>query len=359
MLRGIFFAVASPLIAAAIAPAAEPTLTMVGMLDLPDTVAGPDGTSTPLMGVSGIAWLGDDRWAAILDNNDRMITFSIELNRKGKPLAIQRLAMQTISARHDYEDIAPCPPALERRIARRLENRGQPAPGRCLLVCDEDTPAIRGLALADGRLLGAVPLPEITKKCRPNKGLESLAVESDGSLIWTANEEALSTDGPESARRSGTMIRLMAIPTPQDGADQTAAAEPQAAGKQFAYQVDPPHEMVSISDAMPLSGVSAIVALGGGRLLVLERSGGTGLPPFENRIYLVDTTDGEDVSTVESLATAKPKPLSKRLLWKDSLGCNVEGLALGPEVAGGQSVVAIADNGHIGGKTPLAFFVLK
>lgn len=338
------------------AAAAEPTLTMLGMLELPDTVAGPDGAAVPLMGLSGITWLGDDTWAAVLDNNDRLVTFAIELTADGKPVRIDRITMKTIATRHDYEDIAPCPPTLEQRIARKLESRGQPAPGRCVLLCDEDTPAIRGLSIADGRLLGAVPLPEVAKKCRPNKGLESLAVEPDGRFIWTANEEALSPDGPQSARRSGTMIRLMAIPTPRDDTDQAAGADPHLAARQFAYQVDPPHEMVSMSDAMPLSGVAAIAALGGGRLLVLERSGGTGLPPFENRIYLVDTTGGEDVSTVESMIAAKPKPISKRLLWKDSLGCNVEGLAIGPEVKGGHAVVGIADNGHIGGKTPLAFF---
>ena len=111
----------------------------------------------------------------------------------------------------------------------------------------------------------------------------------------------------------------------------------------------------------PLSGVVAIVALGKGKLLVLERSGAPGLPPFENRIYLVDTTNAHDVTAIErDLATKTDTFLSKRLLWRDSLGCNLEGLALGPELKGGARVLAaIADNGGIGTPTRLVTFRLK
>jgi hypothetical protein len=362
MPRRPFFAVVALLLTGltgTFAPAAEPSLEALGMFEMPDTVAGPNDTKIPLVGLSGITWLGESTWAAVLDNSDLMITFTLDLSADGKPLGVSGIELKKIAARHDYEDIAPCPPALQKRISGRLEKRGLPAPGRCVLICDEDTPAIRGMAIADGRLLGAVPLPEIVKRCRPNKGLESLSVEPDGSRIWTANEEAFATDGPESGRSHGTVIRLIAIPTPRDSTTQAAADSTPPDAAQFAYQVDPPHEMVAIDGQMPLSGVSALAALGGGKLLVLERSGGVGLPPFENRIYLVDTAGGQDVSGVESLATTKAEPLKKKLLWKDSLGCNVEGLALGPDVKGGRAVVGIADNGHVGGKTPLVFLRIK
>jgi hypothetical protein len=295
----------------------------------------------------------------VLDNSDRLATFTIMLDEDGAPITVGNVAVTTIEARYDYEDIAPCPPALQKRIARRLEKRGLPDPGRCVLVCDESTPAIRGLALADGRLLGSVPLPEIVKKSRPNKSLESLSVDPDGRRIWTANEEALTGDGWVSGEKAGTVIRLFAIATPDA---EAGTADDRAAGDgQFAYQVEPPHEMMAVVDAAWLSGVTAIVALGEGKLLVLERSGGAGLPPFENRIYFVDTTTAEDVSAVEALNTKRPlATVAKRLLWRDALGCNVEGLGIGPPAGErGRTMVAISDNGHIGGPTKLFFFVLE
>lgn len=360
-MRWVFGLAATLLLAggAAAEPTAPKTAKVVGTLELPEKWTAENGATTPLLGFSGITWLGDDSWAAILDNNDRLVTFSIAIEEDGSPLAVQDLAITKLSVQHDYEDVAPCPPALQQRIARKLAKRGLPDPGRCLLVCDEDTPAIRGVALADGAVLGSVPLPEIMKECRTNKGLESLAIDPDGRRIWTANEEALTGDGPASSRQIGTIVRLCAIATPDDAA--AAAGERPAADEQFAYEVDPPHEMLAASEIAPLSGVTAVVALGDGKLLVLERSGGIGVPPFESRIYFVDTSDAQDVSTVESLGSKRPKPvIQKRLLWKDSLGCNVEGIGLGPAVAtGGRTMVAIADNGHIGGPTKLFFFVLE
>lgn len=356
------FGFAAVLVAGSVAAAAEatavPTVKMVGAINLPEKFA-VDGTAIPLVGFSGITWLGDDSWAAILDNNNRLATFTVARDEDGRPLGVENLALTTLSVRHDYEDVAPCPPTLQERIARKLAKRGLPDPGRCLLVCDEETPAIRGVALADGAVLGSVPLPEIVKKCRPNKGLESLAVDPDGRRIWTANEEALIADGSASSLRSGTIVRLFAIATPDDAAD--GGGEPAAGNAQFAYEVDPPHEMIAASDAAPLSGVSAVVALGDGKLLVLERSGGFGAPPFENRIYLVDTSRAEDVSAVEALGTKRPAAvIPKRLIWREALGCNVEGLALGPPVGKqGRTMVAIADNGHIGGPTKLFFLVLE
>ena len=66
-----------------------------------------------------------------------------------------------------------------------------------------------------------------------------------------------------------------------------------------------------------LSGVTALVACGAGRLLVLERSAGPGLPPFENRIYLVDTLAAPDVSACLGPLQARSDVLASKT-WKDS-----------------------------------------
>jgi hypothetical protein len=92
----------------------------------------------------------------------------------------------------------------------------------------------------------------------------------------------------------------------------------------------------------------------------MERSGTHGLPPFENRIYFVNTADSQDVSTIQRDLAIFPKNfVSKRLLWKEALGYNFEGLALGPTLAdGSQFLVAIADNGGLGTLTQLVTFKL-
>jgi len=340
-------------------------IEMAGSLLFPDEANGADGKPEPITGLSGLTWLRENSWAAAIDNSDRYATFRVTLSAAGEPLAVEDVQALPLGAKHDYEDVAPCPPELKARIERRFTSRGRAAPGECLLFCEEDTPAIRGVAIADGSLVGTVPLPALFKTRRPNRGPEALAVEPDGSRIWTANEEALSGDGPAATADAGTVVRLVEIPIPgpnnlEDGG-VAHAASPAGSGRQFAYLVDPPHDFVKLANMPPLSGVVAIVALGNGRLLVLERSGGPGLPPFENRLYLVDTTAACDVATIErDLATQTDTFLRKRLLWKDSLGCNLEGLALGPALKDGTHVLAaIADNGGIGTPTRLVTFRLK
>ena len=353
------------LAAAAPLGAAEARVEMLGRMSFPDQAAGTEPKPLVITGLSGVAWLGDTAWAAAMDNSDRLVTFTLELSAKGAPTAVTDVQTVRLEARHDYEDLAVCPPELARRITRRFTAKGRTDPGPCLLLCEEDTPAIRGAALADGRLVGLMPIPDVLKSRRPNRGLEALTVEPDGSCIWTANEEALTLDGPAPSATTGTVVRLVAIPIPTaagTAATGTAAgATADNNSRQVAYRVDPPHEFVEFLKGESFSGVVALVALGKGRLLVLERSAARGLPPLENRIYYVDTVGAPDATGVERDLAARPELfVKKQLLWKDALGCNLEGLALGPALPGGaRSLVAIADNGGIGTPTQLVTFRLS
>jgi hypothetical protein len=110
------------------------------------------------------------------------------------------------------------------------------------------------------------------------------------------------------------------------------------------------HEHVKVLPGDPLSGLSALVALGGGRLLALERSGAAGLPPFSSRLYLVAVDEAADVAGVDrDLAARDDLVVAKRLLWQEALGINLEGLCAGPRLAGGGlALVGIADNGGLG-----------
>lgn len=298
----------------------------------PPPVAARDAAAPAVRGLSGLAWLGADRWVAVMDNADRLVTFRVELAADGLPLAIDDVAMRPLAARHDYEDVVVCPPALAALLDPRRRQSGETS----LLLCEEDTPAIRLFALDTGRALGRLPLPSILARRRPNRGLEALAIDPATMCVWTCSEEGLEGDAPVPTVTAGTVVRLLAI-------DQAAAPARQ---RHYAYPVDPPHASLRVAAGPLLSGVVALVSLGGGSLLVLERSAAPGVPPFESRLYRVDTAVATDVAGVEGPIASRPDLfLTKRLLWSGTPGCNLEGLALGPPLAdGGTALLAISDN---------------
>jgi hypothetical protein len=326
-----------------------------GAITLPQTARDSRGNEVEITGLSGITWLGHDRYAAIMDNSDKLILFSLKLARDGTPEEATDIEVVTLTEPHDYEDIVACPEPLQRRIAARRMEQGFPDPGRCALVCEEDTPAIRTVSLTDGSLLGVIPIPEVFSARRLNRGLESLDIEPDGLHIWTANEEALPADGASATAFAGTVVRLarIATPEPNDKALQSPT--------QFAYATDPPHSFIRVFSGEPLSGIVSVVILGDGLLLVLERSGCPGLPPFENRIYGVNTKDETDVTTIQQgLADGVDRHVGKVLLWKDQLGCNLEGLCLGPSLGvTRKSLLAIADNNGAGTPNVVVGFTLE
>lgn len=341
--------------AVAASPNAPYRIVQRGSVMLPQSAPDQAGNDVPITGLSGIAWLGDDEYAAIMDNSDRVVLFRLGLASDGSPEEPRDVRVVTLAEPHDYEDVAACPLGFQQAMSVRRVAQGFPDPGRCLLVAEEDTPAIRAISLTDGSLLGVTPIPDLLLAQRDNRGLESLTVEPDGRHIWTANEEALPADGPGATVDGGTVVRLTRLAIPAEGESGGGLA------KQIAYRVDPPHAFVRVFGGAPLSGVTAVSALDDSRLLVLERSGCPGLPPFENRMYLIDTTDAADVaSTRGGLAAEADRHVSKVLLWKDQLGCNLEGMCLGPRLRGDQrALLAVADNGAIGTPNQLIGFMVE
>lgn len=349
-------AIACPQRSIATVPDPHPyRVTHRGSITLPATAQDRDGKAVEISGLSGITWLGHDRYAAIMDNSDKLILFSLAIARDGTLQEATDIKVVTLSEHHDYEDIAVCPEPLQQRIAARRVKQGFPDPGRCILVCEEDTPAIRAASLEDGSLLGVIPIPELFATRTLNRGLESLDIDPDGRHIWTANEEALPADGPGATATAGTVVRLTRVPIPEPG--QHGFEEP----IQVAYAVDPPHHFVRVFPGDPLSGVSAIAGLGQGRLLVLERAGCPGLPPFESRIFFVDTKAASDATQItRDLSAQTEQHISKALVWKDQLGCNIEGLCAGPRLGRDtRALVAVADNGGLGTPNQVIGFALE
>jgi len=342
-------------IQAAVPESPEFRVTRRGVATIPHVVTDKNGHEVPVTGLSGITRLEGDRYAAIMDNSDRVLLFTLPISADGAPGEPHDFDVVTLAERHDYEDIAVCPPPLQERIAARQLRRGLPDPGRCLLVAEEDTPAIRAMSLVDGSLLGVIPIPEIFGARRPNRGLESLDIDPDGRHIWTANEEALAADGPTASATAGTVVRITKLDISQTD------AQAKTASYQYAYAVDPPHAFVRLINGDALAGVVALVGLGGGRLLVLERAGCPGIPAFESRLYLVDTSPARTVSHLrDDLELEENYRLRKTLLWKDQVGCNIEGLCFGPTLPSAcRTLLGISDNGASGTPSQIVLLALE
>src|SRR5262249_42574942 len=136
-------------------------------------------------------------------------------------------------------------------------------------ISEESVPEIREFQLTTGVFISAFARPPVYDNRRSNFGFESVGLAHSQYAMWTANEEALTVDGPLSTSSAGTTVRLLKY----SGSPLVPVAE-------YAYSTDPVHGLFISSSR---SGVSQVVPLPNGRLLVLERSFGFGSSFFQTR----------------------------------------------------------------------------
>jgi hypothetical protein len=272
-------------------------------------------------GLSGITHRGGESYTAVMDNSNKLVNLSIALGADG---TIEDAAINgglSLDETHDHEGIA---------FTNATRNS--------VFVSDEDVPAgVREYSLDNGAILQTVDVPAVFDNRVFNRGLESFTRRADGLQMWTANEEALSVDGPLATDTAGTVVRLL---------EYIVSGNTVTPGAQFAYVVDPVHG----PGAMGQSGLSDLVVLDDGTLLALERSGQVGLPVFRSRIYEIDFTDATRIDAApfdDGLIGETFTPVTKRLLWESTeLNQNLEGLTLGPMLTNGNwSLLGITDDG--------------
>ncbi|GJM18184.1 MAG: hypothetical protein DHS20C14_03970 [Phycisphaeraceae bacterium] len=311
-------------VASAPAHAAPVTVSLADTKALPTSAIDQDALSFPVTGASGVAWLGGNDYAVVLDNSNKIVFLTIVLDADGSAVSVTNAGGLSLDITADYEGIAVLSPSV-------------------LMVCEETTPGLDTFLRIDGGHGGAVAIPAVYANARANRGLESLEI-LDG-VGWTANEEALSVDGPVASPSVGTTVRLLEF----DAATGTPA-------RQLAYDVTKMH-----GPAIPLenpgqSGLTDLVILPDGRLLALERSFALANPLFLTRIYEIDETGATDVSSLGTLAGATYTPVAKTLAWSGDLG-NLEGLTLGPALTGGgHSMIGVADDGDPFSLNQIVFF---
>jgi len=269
--------------------------------------------------LGGLTWAGGTQYYAVTDNEAKMFPITIQVNSNSGAIESVNVA-----------------PVVTLAIGTDLEGIAYNSANSSVFVSDEAGPAIREYSIATGSVLQTLTLPPVFAGHRSNLSLESLSLQPGGNALWTANEEALTADGPISSFTAGTVVRL-----------QRFNAALSASG-QWAYVTDAIHGDIGNNGRdTEASGVSDLVALPTGDLLVMERALGAVPFGFRIRLYQVDLTTATDISSLADLDGETYTPVTKTLLWEGSFpGNNFEGIALGPQISGGvYSLLLVSDGG--------------
>jgi hypothetical protein len=292
--------------------------------------------------MSGVTYLGPaaggaHRFLAVEQTKGELLQFDLSLDAEGGVAAISNVTAIPIALASDFEGVAYTSTARN-----------------SVFVSDENIPGVRELNLATGAQMQNVAIPAVfTANKRPNLGFESLTRSPDAATMWTANEQALTVDGPLATASAGTTVRLLKFAV----ADNAVTA-----GAQYAYEVEPIHGASTLGN--PQSGLSDLVAMPDRTLLALERSVAVATPIYLSRIYEVDLSGATDIGTAEfaaGLAGQAYSPAAKQLLWSGAAdaaaGQNLEGLALGPRLASGSwTLIGVVDGGDgFSGNTIVSF----
>ena len=196
-------------------------------------------------------------------------------------------------------------------------------------VSDEYDSSIRAYDPKTGRMVAKAAVPDIyVKHARKNRSLEALAITPDGLRMYAANEDTLDCDGAPAGKEDGGVVRIQEFAR-ADSADLWRPS------RQFRYATDTVEG--DEYKGVAFSGVSALCALGDGRLLVLEREVSRKkmslLPTLRGRLYEID------VSSASKTAT-------KSLVWGEStMFANYEGICRGPTLADGTDTLVLVSDG--------------
>lgn len=190
------------------------------------------------------------------------------------------------------------------------------------------------------RLPANLRMQATEKGPRQNGVLEGMSFDHNFQTLYVNVEEPLYEDGPRAGLTDNhAWIRIYRF----DMRTRRNTA-------QYAYRLDPVAYPTTPANAFMVNGVPDILAIGGNKMIVMERSFSTGRLPCTIKLYLTDLGKAGDIRKNLSLQQTPPaKPLTKKLLLNlDSLGRyvdNVEGMTLGPRLPNGhQTLVLVADN---------------
>ncbi len=276
-------------------------------------------------GLSGLTWESGNNFYAISDENNSPRIHSLSVNVDSNTGVVNSAAVGSnvsLSNGFDAEGVAYNP--INNSFF--VSDEGQfPSGG-----------AIREFNSVTGGQIQSVPLPAVVLNNRNNLGLESLTLNNRS--LWSSTEQSLANESALSTASSGSLVRLFHL-------DLDFGTSMQFVYEADSYGQDSPFIMSETS------GVSDLLSLPNGDLLVLERALGIGvIPTYRNRIYQVDFSSATEVSNISDLDNGGYVKAGKTLLWEQDMGSvathNFEGLSLGETLNDGtRSLLLIADNG--------------
>ena len=274
----------------------------------------------PAGNYSGITYLGNERYAVVSDKSaeDGFFVFRLALDSlSGKIINAENEGFfSTGQPNRDQEGVAYVPLTNSLYISGEKDNR------------------IREYTL-EGQWTGReLEIPEEFGSAGNAYGFEALTYSTATHLFWTTTESTLPQDGPRAV--AGSDVRnLLRLQCFDDNLQPV---------RQYAYLMDAPTAPAEAANyAM---GVSGMVALDDGRLVVLEReffvSPGK-LGSFVNcKLYLTDPTQAQPDSVMEKRLLVEFR--THLSLFGRSLA-NYEGICLGPKLAdGSRTLVLICDS---------------
>ena len=285
--------------------------------------------------MSGITWAGGDSYYMVADNADNgengLYPLTVKLAENGLTITESPTTCATNEAvklvgTSDLEGVA-----------------WDPASGH-IFAADESKETIREYDVITGAVISEVTVPSVVKNYnRGNFGMESLTISGDGLTLWTANEEALLCDGARSSPTNTTTVRLVKYTRPSVYDRFELAA-------MYPYTTEKWHYGYAYKTSSR-RGVSDLVALPNGGLIVLERDLSTtatdsawGAEFFFGIFYVENPEAATDVQNFAALTNTTWSAVAKTKLVEDFQWANYEGICLGPRLENGDvSLLMIAE----------------
>jgi 3-phytase/alkaline phosphatase D len=309
-------------------------------------VSGTTIDDVELGGLSGITWVGQDRYLAISDDRGtrgpgRFYELAVDLT--GERLALDGLRVvgwtvlqgpggrPLLPETFDLEGIAAATDGSV-YVSSEGEARAEIAP--FVAQFDRSGRHRGSLPLADKYL----PSGDGRRGVRSNLALESLAIEPGGRYLFTATENALEQDGPEADSTHGSPSRILKFDL-----------ETGRSVGEYVYEVGRVSIGLPVLDSYQTAGLVDLIGLDPHHLLALERAFVAG-HGFAERIYWVCLEEASNVIGLESIAGVSGLKTVDKQLFLDLADLdlrfdNLEGMTLGAPLGDDRrALVLIADN---------------
>ena len=284
----------------------------------------------PAGNYSGLAQIGEGRYAVVSDKSktDGFFVFEIGVDSvDGSVEHVRNLGFYSDGSKNrDVEAVVFLPQTRTLMLAGEADGR----------VVEVDLQGRR-----TGRVLD---VGQTLKGCTGEYGLESLAYDAASQTFWTCAESTLKGDGARATSVNGAVNRIRL----QSYDAQLRPLE------QYAYQMDAPRAHKRA--AKFAHGVSELLALADGSLLVLEREVFVSKKKIGsfvvNKLYRVVPDKSLSINANRALDESVSF-VGKQLVtsWRTSISllgrklANFEGMCLGPRtVDGGQVIIFVADS---------------